>query len=54
MARYTRWLAGEQDPAADVPLLWLERLEASYTMEEMRSSHHGTVAVDKAPAVEFF
>jgi methyl-accepting chemotaxis protein len=54
MGRYMRWLGGEDDPAAAAPNLWLERLESSYTMEDMRSSHHGTVKVERAPAVEFF
>lgn len=54
MGRYSRWLAGEADPAAQTPAQWLERLEASYTMEEMRSSHHDTVQVERAAGVEFF
>jgi methyl-accepting chemotaxis protein len=54
MGRYIRWLAGEEDPAAAAPTLWLERLESSYTMEDMRSSHHDTVKIERAPAVEFF
>ena len=41
-------------PAAAAPALWLERLEASYTMEDMRSSHHDTVKIDRAAGVEFF
>ena len=54
MARYSAWLQGAVDPQAATPTLWLERLEASYTMEELRSSHHGTAAVEQSSTVEFF
>ncbi len=54
MARYTAWQQGEPDETAASPTAWLERLESSYTMEEMRSSHHNTVAVERTAAVEFF
>lgn len=54
MERYTGWLSGAEDAAAASPAQWLERLEASYTMEELRSSHHNTVAVEKSAGVEFF
>jgi methyl-accepting chemotaxis protein len=52
--RLTRWIGGEQDPQADNPARWLERLEQSYTMEEMRSAHHGVASVDRQAGVEFF
>lgn len=54
MGRLTAWLAGAPDSAGGSAHAWLERLEASYTMEELRSSHHNTVTVDKAAGVEFF
>lgn len=54
MGRYSAWQQGEPDAAAASPTLWLERLESSYTMEEMRSSHHNTVTVERTAAVEFF
>lgn len=54
MTRFNGWLHGGDDPAAAQPMEWLARLEASYTMEEMRSSHHGHVVVDQANGVEFF
>ena len=54
MARFAAWQQGEPDPAANSPALWLERMESSYTMEELRSSHHNTVAVERTAAVEFF
>ncbi|MFM2341734.1 MAG: hypothetical protein RLZZ592_1387 [Pseudomonadota bacterium] len=52
--RLSRWIGGENDPDADSPARWLERLEQSYTMEEMRSSHHGVTTVDRQAGVEFF
>jgi methyl-accepting chemotaxis protein len=54
MARYVAWCDGADDPAAASVARWLDRLESTYTMEDQRSSHHSTVAVDRAPAVEFF
>lgn len=52
--RLTRWLEGQPDEAAASAAEWLARLESTYTMEEMHSSHHNTTSVDRAPAVEFF
>lgn len=54
MAQLVQWVklhpvATRQD-AAD----WLEALEASYTMEEQRSQHHGNVHVDRSAGAEFF
>lgn len=54
MDRLGQWFKGVDDPAAASPALWLERLENSYTMEEMRTAHHGTVSVDRQASVEFF
>lgn len=54
MGRLEAVLSGEQDPAALSAVQWLERLDASYTMEEMRSSHHDTVSIERNAAVEFF
>jgi methyl-accepting chemotaxis protein len=54
MERFVAWARGTPDAAAATPAQWLERLEASYPMEEMRSAHYGTVVVEKAAAVEFF
>jgi methyl-accepting chemotaxis protein len=54
MTRYSAWLHGADDPAAAQPADWLTRLESSYTMEEMRSSHHGSVVVEQNAGVEFF
>jgi len=54
MQRLVLWLNGADDPAALHPLQWLERLEASYTMEEMKASHHNLVAVQQSSGVQFF
>lgn len=54
MERFAAWARGTPDAAAATPAQWLERLEASYPMEEMRSAHYDTVVVEKAAAVEFF
>lgn len=54
MVRYTAWLQGHPDPAGSRPTEWLARLEASYTMEDLRTAHHGNVVIDKAASVEFF
>jgi len=54
MARMGQWFDGADDPLAQIPKQWLDRLERSYTMEEQRSSHHNTVVIDKQAAVEFF
>ncbi len=54
MERYVSWCDGSDDPAAASIARWLERLESSYTMEDQRSTHHSSVAVDRAPSVEFF
>ena len=54
IGRYAAWLHGAEDALAQSPQAWLERLESSYTMEELRSAHHGTVAIEQATSVEFF
>ncbi|HET7865229.1 MAG TPA: methyl-accepting chemotaxis protein [Burkholderiaceae bacterium] len=54
MERLAAWARGTPDEASASPAQWLERLEASYPMEEMRSAHYDTVVVEKAAAVEFF
>jgi len=54
MDRFTAWLEGAPDPAGATPARWLERLEASYTMEEQRSSHHDTKVIEREAGVEFF
>ncbi|WP_396270840.1 methyl-accepting chemotaxis protein [Ideonella sp.] len=54
MTRLQDWLEGGEDEAASSIPRWLERLEASYTMEDLRSSHHETAQVNKSSSVEFF
>ncbi len=54
MQRMNEWFSGSDDPNAEMPAMWLERLEEQYTMEEQRSSHHNTVSVDRTASVEFF
>lgn len=54
MQRFVHWSGGGADDAGHDPHQWLERLEATYTMEDQRSTHHGGVAVDREAAVEFF
>lgn len=54
MKRFARWAKGGEDAAAASARSWLDRLEATYPMEELRSSHHNTVVVEREAAVEFF
>ena len=54
MRNFAHWVGANpyatQSDAAD----WLSTLEASYTMEEQRSQHHGNVHIDRGSEVEFF
>ncbi len=54
MSRFATWVS--QHPEADNADAerWLAALEASYTMEEQRSHHHGNVHVQRDSGVEFF
>lgn len=54
MDRLVAHLHGARDPLANAPPEWLARLEATYTMDDQRSSHHGTTAIDQTSSVEFF
>ncbi|MEN9889844.1 MAG: hypothetical protein RLY78_139 [Pseudomonadota bacterium] len=54
IGRYVGWLHGSPDELADRPQDWLARLESSYTMEELRSAHHGNKTIEQATTVEFF
>lgn len=54
MQRFAEWLASGQGATHADAAAWLKRLDASYTMEEQRSHHHGTVQIAQGPAVEFF
>jgi methyl-accepting chemotaxis protein len=48
------WMAHHPEATIDDATEWLKRLEASYTMDEQRSEHHGNVHVDRGSEVEFF
>lgn len=54
MHNFAHWVGANpyatQSEAAD----WLAKLEASYTMEEQRSQHHGNVHIDRGSEIEFF
>ena len=54
MDRFERWLADNREATQADAARWLEELDRTYTMEAQRSHHHGTVAVARSPAVEFF
>jgi methyl-accepting chemotaxis protein len=54
MNRLTEWLQQGGDLSAAQAGEWLARLDASYTMEEQRSDHHGNTSIQRETAVEFF
>lgn len=54
MSHFARWVAEHPRATQSDAAEWLTALEASYTMDEQRSSHHGNVHVEKSTGVEFF
>jgi methyl-accepting chemotaxis protein len=54
MNNFVEWTGKHPNATVDDANEWLKRLEASYTMEEQRSEHHGNVHVDRGSEVEFF
>lgn len=54
MEQFTRWVAVHPHATATDAAEWLAALQASYTMDEQRSSHHGNVHVDRGSEIEFF
>lgn len=52
--RLNDWLQQGGDLSAAQAGEWLARLDASYTMEEQRSEHHGNTSIQRETAVEFF
>lgn len=54
MARLTGWLEQGGDVSEVQASEWLARLDASYTMEEQRSQHHGHAVIQRETAIEFF
>jgi methyl-accepting chemotaxis protein len=54
MEKFVQWTANHPSATRDDVTDWLRRLEASYTMDEQRSEHHGNAHVDRGSEVEFF
>jgi len=54
MQRMQQWLEGAPDDMSASAAKWLERLESTYTMEEMRSTLHDTAVVAPTAEIEFF
>lgn len=52
--RLTDWVNQGGDLSASQASDWLARLDASYTMEEQRSEHHGNTSIQREAAIEFF
>jgi methyl-accepting chemotaxis protein len=54
MTQFAAWVAANPRATYSDASAWLTALEASYTMDEQRSSHHGNVHVEQSAGVEFF
>lgn len=54
MGNFVRWVAAHPQATQTDAAEWLAGLEASYTMEEQRSQHHGNVHVESSSGVDFF
>lgn len=54
MSNFARWVDEHPSATQSDAAEWLASLEASYTMEEQRSHHHGNVHVERSSGVEFF
>ena len=54
MTNFARWVQENPSATQSDAAEWLVALEASYTMDEQRSIHHGNVHVEKTAGVEFF
>ncbi len=54
MTNFARWVQDNPRATQSDAAEWLAALEASYTMDEQRSIHHGNVKVDHSSGVEFF
>jgi methyl-accepting chemotaxis protein len=54
MLNFARWVNDHPRATQSDAAEWLAALEASYTMEEQRSHHHGNVHVQHNSGVEFF
>jgi methyl-accepting chemotaxis protein len=54
IVRLAEWVREGKDLSAAQAGEWLARLDASYTMEEQRSEHHGNTTIQRETTVEFF
>ena len=54
MSNFARWVAANPRATQSDAAEWLAALEASYTMDEQRSHHHGNVHIERGTEVEFF
>ena len=54
MENFARWVQANPYATQSDAAEWLANLEASYTMEEQRSQHHGNVHIDSGSEIEFF
>lgn len=54
MSNFARWVAANPRATQTDAAEWLAALEASYTMDEQRSHHHGNVHIERSSEVEFF
>jgi len=54
MDNFAEWVAKNPRATQSDANAWLTALEASYTMDEQRSTHHGNVHVEQSAGVEFF
>lgn len=54
MTQFAEWVAAHPHATQSDANAWLAALEASYTMDEQRSTHHGNVNVAASAGVEFF
>lgn len=54
MARFAQWVDEHQHASQADAARWLEELERTYTMEEQRNHHHGTVDIKRSAGVDFF
>lgn len=54
MERFAVWVDEHESASQADAARWLEELERTYTMEEQRSHHHGTVDIQRSTGVDFF
>ncbi|MGY0194162.1 methyl-accepting chemotaxis protein [Leptothrix sp. BB-4] len=54
MQRFAGWIETHEGASHADAARWLEDLERTYTMEEQRNHHHGTVDIQRNSGVEFF